>query len=57
MSETTTCVATNENAEKLFNCLIAYRNQTSKVAANSIEADITIGAIQLEEDMSVAVES
>jgi protein tyrosine/serine phosphatase len=56
MSETTV-VATNDDAEKLFDYLIAYRKHLSTQKTDSSNYEVTIGALQLEEDVTVSVEN
>ncbi len=53
MSETNV-VATNGDAEKLFNYLVAYRKSIHSV---SLGDTVTIEAITLEETVTVSVES
>ncbi len=52
MSETNV-VATNGDAEKLFNYLVAYK----KSIQPSLEDTLTIEAIPLEETVTISVES
>ncbi len=54
MSETNV-VATNADAEKLFEYLVAYRKHLNNNV--TIEDSINIDAIPIEEDISVSVES
>ncbi len=51
----TNIVATNADAEKLFEYLVAYRKHLNSNI--SVEDIITIDAIPIEEDISVSVES
>ncbi len=49
-----TMIATNEDAEKLWKYILAYRKHMGNIATNSIqdlptEDNITLGAIPLEE--------
>jgi hypothetical protein len=56
MSETNV-VATNGDAEKLFDYLIAYRKHIGTQNVDSSNDEVTIGALQLEEDVTVSVEN
>ena len=53
MSETNV-VATNGDAEKLFNYIVAYKKSIQPV---TLEDTITIEAIPLEESVTLSVES
>jgi hypothetical protein len=51
----TNVVATNADAEKLLNYLIAYKRHLNSEL--SVRDNITIDAIPLEENVSISVES
>ena len=51
----TNVIATNANAEKLFNYLISYRRHIS--IEQHVGDEVTIEAIPLEESVTISVES